>query len=655
MPGGLVQIMSYGTQDLTLTGNPQITFFNIVFRRYTNFGSKTVELGFDNGVEFGQTSILTIPKNSGDLLSKLFLKIELPKIDLQNLNILLTTINPTSNINSTYIIYYDFFNEFYNKLKNIVNVFFRTNDIINTSTYINDLSVFILKYINTDEYQQFFASVNYFFNNKITTLTNKINVGVFINASLFKNVDDILVYIYQNWSSTIMSYDLFKATINENMKILDNLNIVLYLELQNIFKINPNIKVSWVNKIAIYLINSIELYVGSNKINSLSDTYINNYGDLYYQNRELYNKIIGNKNEINLFDITKDSTILYLPIPLWFNNNYGLAFPLIALQYSSLQIKINFKKLIECIRIDINPLLSTSNIKTEIFNYLTTNNNIAKNTLNVSLYAEYIYLDRIERQKFAQSAHEYLITQLQEITFSKLSSTNNSFTLDFYHCCKNMFWMAKKKININDLFSSNYDAFTYTIAQSKQILSDNETLLGNYFAILYDPSKLFNVYTFINGVKIINNNTITTYSYDQLLLYFFNSKKEFIIDKNIVDATNLYYNGVTIIAENSIFFNILQSYNYYNSTPQKGLFIYSFSLHPTESQPSGSSNLSRIPNFTAKLQINKSINQPKNLTSDSYTELKSTDNIDEYEIIFQVENYNVIRFYGGIVATAFTY
>ena len=34
MPGGLIQIASYGSQDLTLTGNPQITFFKIVFRRY---------------------------------------------------------------------------------------------------------------------------------------------------------------------------------------------------------------------------------------------------------------------------------------------------------------------------------------------------------------------------------------------------------------------------------------------------------------------------------------------------------------------------------------------------------------------------------------------------------------------------------------------
>ena len=36
MKGGLMQIM-VGAQDIYLTGNPQITFFKMVYRRHTNF------------------------------------------------------------------------------------------------------------------------------------------------------------------------------------------------------------------------------------------------------------------------------------------------------------------------------------------------------------------------------------------------------------------------------------------------------------------------------------------------------------------------------------------------------------------------------------------------------------------------------------------
>ena len=37
MPGGLMQLVAYGAQDVYLTGNPQITFFKVVYRRYTNW------------------------------------------------------------------------------------------------------------------------------------------------------------------------------------------------------------------------------------------------------------------------------------------------------------------------------------------------------------------------------------------------------------------------------------------------------------------------------------------------------------------------------------------------------------------------------------------------------------------------------------------
>ena len=37
MGGGLIQLVAIGAQDVVLTGDPQITFFKTVYRRYTNF------------------------------------------------------------------------------------------------------------------------------------------------------------------------------------------------------------------------------------------------------------------------------------------------------------------------------------------------------------------------------------------------------------------------------------------------------------------------------------------------------------------------------------------------------------------------------------------------------------------------------------------
>ena len=42
MPGATLQLVSYGAQDMYLTGNPQITFFKVVYRRHTNFSMEDV-------------------------------------------------------------------------------------------------------------------------------------------------------------------------------------------------------------------------------------------------------------------------------------------------------------------------------------------------------------------------------------------------------------------------------------------------------------------------------------------------------------------------------------------------------------------------------------------------------------------------------------
>ena len=44
MPGGLIQVVAYGSQDLFLTSIPEITYFKTVYRRYTNFSFDTINL-----------------------------------------------------------------------------------------------------------------------------------------------------------------------------------------------------------------------------------------------------------------------------------------------------------------------------------------------------------------------------------------------------------------------------------------------------------------------------------------------------------------------------------------------------------------------------------------------------------------------------------
>ena len=83
MGGGLMQLVAYGAQDVYLTGNPQITFFKVVYRRYTNFAIETVELSLNGTADFGKRVTVTITRN-GDLVTRMYLRIELGSVILNN-------------------------------------------------------------------------------------------------------------------------------------------------------------------------------------------------------------------------------------------------------------------------------------------------------------------------------------------------------------------------------------------------------------------------------------------------------------------------------------------------------------------------------------------------------------------------------------------
>jgi hypothetical protein len=74
MGGGLMQLVAYGAQDIYLTGNPQITFFKVVYRRHTNFAMEAIEQTMNGTVDFGSSTSVTISRN-GDLVSRMYLEI----------------------------------------------------------------------------------------------------------------------------------------------------------------------------------------------------------------------------------------------------------------------------------------------------------------------------------------------------------------------------------------------------------------------------------------------------------------------------------------------------------------------------------------------------------------------------------------------------
>ncbi len=83
MTGGLLVLAAYGAQDKYVTGNPQITFFVAVYRRYTNFSVIQTPQLFNGDFDFGKKIYCQLDR-IGDLVNQMFLKIKLPSLKSYN-------------------------------------------------------------------------------------------------------------------------------------------------------------------------------------------------------------------------------------------------------------------------------------------------------------------------------------------------------------------------------------------------------------------------------------------------------------------------------------------------------------------------------------------------------------------------------------------
>ena len=79
MGGGLMQLVSYGAQDVYISGNPQITFWKILYKRHTNFAVESIEVTFNGQADFNKSVTAVINRNA-DLMYKTYLQVTLPEV-----------------------------------------------------------------------------------------------------------------------------------------------------------------------------------------------------------------------------------------------------------------------------------------------------------------------------------------------------------------------------------------------------------------------------------------------------------------------------------------------------------------------------------------------------------------------------------------------
>lgn len=648
MGGGLINIVSYSSNDLFLTGSPQITFYKMVYRRYTNFAMESIFIDFDNQLDFDRESEL-VPPRIADLIHKSYLHIELPEMGIRKTDVGIDTDIDFQYANSNvYDDYIKIKNIYMKIITDIYSIAYRGEKATNVSYYgfINDIK----EYIETDNNNDLLLEYNVLLTTTRQNYISSTGEDTYIldqnNSNLWiilSNVDTTVLYNttknlilkqgytegddnYQKELQKLMKHNVF----NLLKKGMDNCIKVQKFFFDQTLQLDRNIadnrnnyiKSAWVKNLGHSIIEYIDVYIGGKRIDRHYGIWINIWYQLTYKYNQIdtYNKLIGNVPELTNFDNSiKPSYNLYIPLSFWFCRFNGLSFPLIAMQYNDLRFNVKIRKIEEVFYIERLYRAEYKGIDTTLtaglINFITkeskdSNVNIIENIdimENISLtdlwdssgrqlrghiIFDYIYLDSSERKRFAQSGHEYLIERIQTDIFDNIQQTDLDVQLNFTNPSKEIIWIMAKDI--------------YTINESSW-----------------------------NECKWYNYTTGKT-------------------NKNPILYSSLMISNYTRIEKrDGLYFNMYQPLMHHKVTPSIGINIYSFSLEPLQQQPTGSCNFSKLTNAKLFMNISQDIYRytyndiyPYDNDIDFILTLEDTDlfleNIDIVFIEQEIERLNLL-------------
>ena len=323
------------------------------------------------------------------------------------------------------------------------------------------------------------------------------------------------------------------------------------------------------------LLREIKLDIGGQQIDKHYDDWLRVHDSLFRSNdeKDAYRRLTDFVDG----EATASVKRFYVPLVFFFNTQPGLALPLIALQYHEVKIEFDLASSVDGISTSVQPA--------------------------VTLWVDYIFLDVDERRRFAQSAHEYLIEQLQftgaeTVTPARGSTTSVRTRLNFNHPCKYLAWVIKGSTH------------------------------GQYTAP-FTAADVANTATYAEALAPLYDAKLTLNGHDR-----FDTRR-------------------------GSYFNQVQPMQTMKVNPPAGIYLYSFALKPHEHQPSGTCNFSRIDNATLQMTLKKasgdavvtaaapsgSVALAEDVVANSATTLT--------QLRVYAKNYNILRIMSGMGGLAY--
>jgi hypothetical protein len=641
MAGGLIQLVTSGKQDVALTYNPEITFFKKVYRRYTNFSLEIKEIYTDQQANFGDTISFTL--SNADLIHRCFIQIEIPSLIFYDNNI----------INNNYIIW-----------KN--DLIQRTNNEISKwqNLYTNLKNYVSIELILYQQLLILFQSDNVMLNNLKESVT-RFNNTYQIQINQYSNLIDIKIYNKINMSGYILSINSLlsyeQVAPNNNyitvLSIINNLNhqyntMNEYLNYyhtnwqqnvkyyNNIVSTNgTSVNFAWTQFLGHYYFTNYQLEIGGQICDQYSSDQLHIYQLHHLQEEQInnYNIMIGNTQDLYEFNNNqKPSKIILVPLLFWFCKNQGASLPLVGMRNTSVSITLTINKLKNLIYFRdwsneynnlINITLPYTGILDTKLNYSTYNYDInsknityiCNNINNEALLILYKTLNTNDINLILTTFgilenNIYVMYEINWINFKNNLSKYPSLIIKIggydtyidYNYLLNLIPKPKLKLLAEFIFIDDVERNKFASSKLEYVIEGfqenvfdiNNILLFNQDISIDRPNK------YLKWFIQPKNFLIGITEYGKVTPYIFNYSKYY---KNpIFDAQIITLNQLELLFENIdySFYNLVSVYKCLNRSIDTNIFLYSFSLYPEETQPSGTANLSIIKEKKIRYELN---------------------------------------------------
>jgi hypothetical protein len=609
-----------------LTDFPQISYFDVLYKRYTNFATEMIYLPLSGSLEFGEVLTCILPKY-GDLIHKMYFALTLSSVSIPRL----TNISGLSRSAelSNYNYFLNFINIIYPVYRNIIdeqtNINFNISDIIT----ILDTIASTKSYTDIQGTSQYYAifGTHYDFVNEYKNLTNKMD-------AFDSTTGKLNLATFVNFVSLTKIYDQKLFLLSKE------------------FGTKTNYYFSWKEKIGHLLLEQIDLEIGGQKIDRQFTDWLNILVELT-SNPDIiptYRKMIGDIDILTTYDSNaKPQYQVLVPLQFFFNKYLECALPIIFFRYHEVKISIKLNNLYNIINVD--PALITDNVN--IDNYVRI--------VDARLLTEYIYLDEDERVKFATYAHEYLVDYVQESNADIISQAQ-TINFDYFNSVKSMYFTIQSN---QSLYYKNYNYNTNIIVEgtiTSNIITINniqqtvpifiiDDAFVNQFVI---DSTLIGKYITFSNTKFYNN-TYKIVTVDNNKQFQFNGKYEgddtdTILTYNLKGPLNtfelLFESYPRQKRLDGDYLNYIIPYKCHTSIPTTGIYTYTFSLSPENYQPSGSCNYSAL--------RYKSINLTLKDEFWDYASQYDSTNINKAKFKMYGLTYNILRLANGMGALYFS-